>query len=108
MANTENLKPFEKGDPRINRKGRPKTFDKLRALAISIASEDAGIKDREGNDTGMTNAEAALRSLMKTDTKLFFEIAFGKPPAQIEVVGKKSKPLEIRVKYVDQEKPVND
>lgn len=32
---------FVKSDPRINRKGRPKSFDGLRALAQEIAHEVA-------------------------------------------------------------------
>ena len=37
--------PFRKGDPRINRKGRPKSFDQLRSLAQEIAHEAA----KQGN-----------------------------------------------------------
>jgi hypothetical protein len=74
--------PFVKGDPRINRKGRPKSFDKLRALAIMIANEEGG-KDDKGNP--LTNVEFALRKLMKSDTKLFLEIAFGKVPDKLEI-----------------------
>ena len=32
-------RPFVKGDKRINRTGRPKTFDELRRIADMIASE---------------------------------------------------------------------
>ena len=34
----ENLKPFVKGDKRINRNGRPKSFDALRRLAVFVAT----------------------------------------------------------------------
>lgn len=74
--------PFVKGDPRINRKGRPKSFDQLRALAQMIANE-AGATDADG--TPHSNAEMALRKLMKDDTKLFLEIAFGKVPNLLDV-----------------------
>jgi len=47
MANAENLKPFKKGDKRINRKGRPKDFSALRELAQEIAHEPIG----DGNKT---------------------------------------------------------
>jgi len=46
-------KGFVKGDKRINRRGRPRSFDALRQLAQTIAHED--ISD------GMTVTEAILR-----------------------------------------------
>ena len=61
--NPQNLKPFVKGDPRINRKGRPKSFDALRTLAQDIAHEKA----KAGGNTvvidghSVTVAEAILR-----------------------------------------------
>ena len=42
------LKPFVKGDPRINRKGRPKSFDALRSLAQEIAHEAAKQSKEQG------------------------------------------------------------
>jgi hypothetical protein len=43
----KDLIPFTKNDPRINRNGRPKTFDKLRNLALSIAERELVVFDRE-------------------------------------------------------------
>ena len=73
--------PFVKGDPRINRNGRPKTFDQLRQLAQDIAHEIANKK------TGQTVAENILAKWAKSKwmQKHFLEVAFGKVPVKVQM-----------------------
>lgn len=89
-----NRKPgtFRKGDPRINRKGRPKVFDELRGLSLQIAHEPAIGKDGEPiviNGHKVTMIEARLRQWWQSkDPRLqiaAMEIAFGKVPDKHEV-----------------------
>ena len=102
MANNQNLKPFVKGDPRCSRKGRPKSFDKLRALAVGIAQEQA--VDQKGNPIlwngkPVTNAELMLRMWL-TDKKYqkdFAEVAFGKVPDKVELTGKDGDKIIVKV-----------
>lgn len=89
----KNLRPFEKGDPRINRKGRPKNFDKLRLLAQGIACEVA--RDKETGEPLvdpadghiLTVAEAMLKqmALDRRQRRLFLEIAYGKVPDELVI-----------------------
>jgi hypothetical protein len=79
-----NLRPFVAGDPRINRRGRPKGFDEFRRLAQAIAHEKTS--DSQGNT--MTIVESILRSWAEskepTLQKAFIEYAFGKVPDKLE------------------------
>jgi len=89
----ENRKPgtFRKGDPRINRKGRPKSFDALRALAQQIAHEEAlaGGEPIIFNGKKATVTEMILRQWASSKNhqlqKAFIEIAFGKVPDALDV-----------------------
>ena len=80
-------KGFVKGDKRINRKGRPKSFDAARALAQSIAHEE--ITNSKGDTVTVT--EAILRQWAASkDPRLqmyFFEVAYGKVPNEHKVSG---------------------
>lgn len=108
MPNPQNLKPFVKGDPRINRKGRPKSFDQLRDLAQKLANEAA--KDSEGkplvlsDGTIATQTQVILLKLMRDNPERFLEIAFGKVPQPIEGPGEDGE-IVLLVKYADNNKP---
>jgi hypothetical protein len=95
-------KGFVKGDPRINRKGRPKSFDALRAMTQGIATEWA--KNNDGSDLmyngrRISVAEVIMRRwAMSPDPKwqqAFLEYAFGKVPSTTELTGKDGGPLRV-------------
>ena len=85
---------FKKNDPRINRKGRPKSFDALRRLAQQIACEV--VKDPD-LDAPVSRVELMLREMAGSgDARKavpFLEIAYGKVPAPVEVTGKNGGPI---------------
>ena len=103
MANEQNLKPFKKNDLRINRKGRPKNFDGLRALAQQIANE---IPRKDGEPIVVsghtaTVVEMILRTWAQSKNpqlvRAFIEIAFGKVPEPVTLDGI----LNVQVEYVN-------
>jgi hypothetical protein len=89
-------RPFAKGDPRINRNGRPKSFDALRKLAQQIAHEETALVV---GGHKVTVAEAILRQWAQSKNpqlqRAFVEIAFGKVPDRHEITGADSGPIRI-------------
>lgn len=84
---------FKKNDPRINRKGRPKSFDALRRLAQQIACEVITLPD----GSNVSRVEQMLREMTGSEDARqmipFLEIAYGKVPAPVEVTGKGGGPI---------------
>ena len=94
-------KGFVKGDPRINRNGRPKSFDALRKLALQISAEIVPDKARAPSVQKVLNANGTEREHILTVAeyilrlwassnkpelqRAFMEIAFGKVPQNLDV-----------------------
>ena len=95
----KNLKPFKKGDKRINRYGAPKDFIVLRKLAQRIAAEPIA----EKNGYTVTRIEAMLLAMSSSknpsDRRAFLEYAYGKVKDEIEQSGQ----VVIEVVYKDKE-----
>jgi len=94
-----NLKPFKKKDPRINRHGRPKSFDVLRKLAQRIAAEPIA----EKNGYTVTRIEAMLLAMSSSknpsDRRAFLEYAYGKVKDEIDNSGTMT--IEVNLKGND-------
>lgn len=99
QSRTRGLKPFVKGDPRINRLGRPKSFDTLRKLAQSLVNVPAIGEDGKPvvvNGEAATETVVILRDLAKRNPEKYLEIAFGKVPNPVELSGPEKGPIPIR------------
>lgn len=95
-------KGFVKGDPRINRNGRPRKFDQLQNLAQSIAHEVA--IGRDGlpiaiNGHTVTVTEAILRQWARDpkQQELFMRYAFGNIPQRQEITGADGDVIRVKV-----------
>ena len=97
---------FVKGDPRINRKGRPRTFDALRELAQQIAHE--AVKDKAGDPVVVEGHAATVTEIIlrkwaaSNDPRLqmaFVEVAYGKEAIKAEISGANGGSLDIHVIY---------
>lgn len=97
----ENKGQFKKGDPRINRKGRPRNFDALRELAQQIAHE---VAQSEGGPLvidghAVTVAEAIMRKWATSkDARLqqaFIKVAYGEDTQRMELTGQGGGPVRI-------------
>ena len=105
--------PFRKGDPRINRKGRPKSFDQLRSLAQEIAHEAAKQSKEQGGQPVVidghvvTVTEAIMRQwAMSKDPRLqqkFIEVAYGPSPSVTRLEGQDGGPMIIKVVYENED-----
>lgn len=93
MANPHPSHRFSKGDPRIWRGGRPKSFNALQELAQAIAHETAKANGSTVVIDGhsVTVAEAVLRQWFQSKDfakqRAAMEIAFGKVPQPVDLRG---------------------
>lgn len=106
MANPASLKPFQRGDARINRKGRPRNLPGLRDLTLDILSEPATQADGSpvvANGKPITKIEAIVRAAVQSkdprQRQWAVELAYGKVAIPVDHSGNES--VVVRVIYED-------
>ena len=97
---------FVKGDPRINRNGRPRKFDQLQNLAQSISHEVAMGRDGlpiQINNHTVTVTEAILRQWARDPKmqELFMRYAYGNIPQRQEHTGADGDVIRVKVTHDD-------
>lgn len=102
----KDAKPFTKGDPRINRKGRPKKLPKLDELLAEVLGSEV-----EG---GKTAAEQILEAMRKRAThygdvkaaQLLLDRGYGKVKEKLDITtdGEKINENKIQIEIVTRNK----
>jgi effector-binding domain-containing protein len=79
--NSKKRGQFVHNDPRINRRGRPRSFDQLRKLAVQVAAEQ--------NEEGITRVLEILRDWAKSKEVAkqdkFMAYTYGKPKDEVDI-----------------------
>lgn len=107
MANTKSLKPFQPGDKRINRDGRPKNGGELGALFRRIGNEIATTKDGkpllgpDGKPMTVVEAIARQKAQDKKHQEEFLNRAYGKVPDKHQFENEDGSAFVLRVEYVN-------
>ena len=76
------LVPFVPGDPRINRKGRPKTVDAVRKMAQAIAREECIDKEEAYSQIELILRDWATSKVFEKQLA-FVQYAYGKVPDEV-------------------------
>ncbi len=115
MANPSSLKPFTKGDARINRKGRPRNPPALRELTLDILTEPATGADGASvlvNGKPISKVEAIVRAAVTSkdprQRQWAIELGYGKPVQQVELAGKDGGPIQTENKSPHDLTKLND
>jgi len=101
MANIASLKPFKKGDPRINRKGRPEGCKSLTTLVREALAKIATSKDGEDISYEKLLVKRILNKAIEHGDNRMIELVWsymdGKPRQALEHTGKDGGDIIIRV-----------
>lgn len=90
-TNPQNLKPFKKGDPRINREGRPQKLPAIDEVLSKVLNESGA--------NGLMRAENIMRKMaIKAETdvraaEMIFDRAYGRPRQQVETLNEYVNPF---------------
>lgn len=84
MGGESNLRPFTKGDPRINRKGQPRKLPSLDKLLVEVLG-DENDPDSEISKILKALTKRAVSKYGDRAAEILLDRAFGKPKQQMDI-----------------------